>query len=186
MHPGVQGADEHAEGLEVLLAAEVALFLVLPQRAVVEDLDAGEQHVDEVVLEAVELVREEGDGVEVPLRRPPAGELEDVAPEDGLRVVVDALRAEREGPEHRPELVVQTLEERQVRHPGLHLGRLRRLGELLRQGEPVGRRLAGDRSRIRGFLDQELVTPGVSVRSQASTSAQFRRLIAQDERGERQ
>jgi hypothetical protein len=51
----------------LLLAPGVTLLLVLANRAILKVPQTGEQHIHQVVLKPVKLVRDEGDDVQIPV-----------------------------------------------------------------------------------------------------------------------
>jgi len=74
----LEAAEQRLQYFVVLLAAAVTLLLVLADRAIVKTSQASKQHIDQVVLEPIILVSDEGDEVQIPAGIIPANELEDL------------------------------------------------------------------------------------------------------------
>jgi len=106
----------------LLLAPGVTLLLVLANRAILKAPQAGEQHIHQVVLKPVKLVRDEGDDVQIPVGVIPARELEDLRAEDALGVVPNPSRHECEGLKGWAQLIVKATNQAQIDHPLFDLG----------------------------------------------------------------
>jgi hypothetical protein len=150
-HVGGDGLDRR-QGSQP--GAEVAPLLVLPKRAVVRPLHAGQEDVDQVVLEPVVLVSEEGKEVQVSIRGLPARELEDLGPDDTLRKIADAIRGEPQPVQHKRAPLVEGADPFQVGGPLLDLGGLGRLRQPLQQRQGVGAGLPG-RCTVEGLRLRE-------------------------------
>jgi hypothetical protein len=74
-----------------LLAAGVTLLLVFTQGAVLKALQAGKQHINQIVLEPEILVSNKCDDVQIAVRIVPARDLEDFRFDDAMGVVLDPL-----------------------------------------------------------------------------------------------
>jgi hypothetical protein len=116
-------SDQSLQRFVALLAAGGTLLLVFAQGAVPKALQAGEQHINQVVLEPKILVSNKGDDVQIAVRIVPARDLEDFRFDDAMSVVLDPLGVQRESLEHRAQLMIKASHQVQIRHLLLDLGR---------------------------------------------------------------
>ena len=87
----VEVSDQSLQRFVALLAAGVTLLLVFTQGAVLKALQAGEQHINQIVLEPEILVSNKGDDVQIAVRIVPARDLEDFRFDDAVGVVQYSL-----------------------------------------------------------------------------------------------
>lgn len=92
--PVIEKADERFERVVALLAPHVTLILVLALGAVLEGSHAAQEDIDQVVVQPVILMRDEGRQMQVSFVRAAPGELKDLRFDDAVGIVLNAVGAE--------------------------------------------------------------------------------------------
>ncbi len=118
-------------------------------------LQRRQQRVHQIVLQAIELVSDEGDHVEVAIRICTPCELEDFRSEDAARIVAHPFPAQIEGGQDIGQLVMHLLEVIEIGRALPDFAHLCRLRQLFEQGQTVMARAPGFRVFIgRGLHEQ--------------------------------
>jgi hypothetical protein len=119
--------------LALPLTRGIILLFVLPFTGVKRRLDDRKQDVDERILEAVKLMRNETDQVEMAILIDSTNDLKDLGFEHGVGIVAESVRGQVQGCNNRTELGVEELECVPVVERRSDLRRFCRLGNGLQE-----------------------------------------------------
>jgi hypothetical protein len=110
---------------------------MLPKRGIFECFDRCEQHIDQIVLKPIKLMRDEGDQVDMNIVNRAAPQIGRAHSGDAARKISNGLRAEVQNGQHRLHFGVKLLQNAEIDEPFADFSRPCRLRQSLEKGESV-------------------------------------------------
>src|SRR6476661_2360462 len=152
---------------------------MLTQAGVLVRLQSSQQRVHQVVLQAKELVGDEGDDVKIAIGVRSLMKLKDLRLDDAARIVTHAVSTEAQGGQEVDQPIVHRLQIEQVVRPSPDLTSLGRLRQLLEQREAIPARSAGFRAVIGRYgLNGQIVQNRAQIGGQEPIDAFDQLLLA--------
>lgn len=152
---------------------------MLTQAGVLVRLQSSQQRVHQVVLQAKELVGDEGDDVKIAIGVRSLMKLKDLRLDDAARIVTHAVSTEAQGGQEVDQPIVHRLQIEQVVRPSPDLTSLGRLRQLLEQREAIPARSAGFRAVIGRYgLNEQIVQNRAQIGGQEPIDAFDQLLLA--------